>query len=546
VDVWGDIFLNTPNLDKLANEGAIFANFYTVAPLCTPSRASFMTGLYPPFTGADQNHGKLDTNITTWAEILRAEGGYHTGYMGKWHLDGEEKPLWGSNNRDFGFEDNKYRYNRGHWKYFNEINGEVEALEMDSEGRFQGAYKEHFATDFLMDRGIEFIESAAGKDDPFALVLSIPDPHGPNDNRPYYRNLYEDIHFKVPDSARRNWKFSPAPPGFNSFPKDEAPPIGEVDEWIEEFENGPFWQRHMRQYYGMVKCIDYNIGKLLRTLKDLDIDDNTMIVFTSDHGDTLMEHGKLNKGRPYEASAGIPFLVRYPDKVPAGKVVETAYSSVDFAPTILGLMGVEIPATVSFQGVDGSQELTSSQKLTNDQTQIVYSFDTGKTPVWAAAIKAGYKLVISKSDVPWLFDVTLDPEEMHNFIDMSSHSHIVEELRPALIEAMKKYNIPMGIISNFIYLDKPACVDRRDILPINNGKKAFCSDIGVTVNPSKCTAQLKISNHCPYTCKTCCEDSTGLMWYNGGAMRCDSLQNLCDVSVRVRQFCPSTCGECSQ
>lgn len=81
---------------------------------------------------------------------------------------------------------------------------------MDSEGRFQGAYKEHFATDFLMDRGIEFIESAAGKDDPFALVLSIPDPHGPNDNRPYYRNLYEDIHFKVPDSARRNWKFSPA------------------------------------------------------------------------------------------------------------------------------------------------------------------------------------------------------------------------------------------------------------------------------------------------------------------------------------------------
>jgi arylsulfatase A-like enzyme len=93
VDVWGDMSLDTPNIDKLANEGAIFTNFYTVAPLCTPSRASFMTGLYPPFTGAaDQNHGKLATNLTTWAEVLRKEKGYHTGYMGKWHLDGEEKP----------------------------------------------------------------------------------------------------------------------------------------------------------------------------------------------------------------------------------------------------------------------------------------------------------------------------------------------------------------------------------------------------------------------------------------------------------------------
>ncbi len=93
VDVWGNVFLETPNIDRLASEGALYTNYYTVAPLCTPSRASFFTGLYPQFTGgADMNHGAMSPDLKTWAEVLRDEKGYHTGYMGKWHLDGEEKP----------------------------------------------------------------------------------------------------------------------------------------------------------------------------------------------------------------------------------------------------------------------------------------------------------------------------------------------------------------------------------------------------------------------------------------------------------------------
>jgi hypothetical protein len=478
--------------------------------------------------------------------------------------------LWGSNNRDFGFEDNKYRkffridilfirkeprtiyslcnasitgYNRGHWKYFSETNGKVTAHEMDAEGNFVGNYKEHFATDFLMDRGIEFIESAVDNSDPFALVLSIPDPHGPNENRPYYRNMYDDIHFKVPETARKNWKFDPAPPGFNSFAEDEAPPIDDVDTWIDEFENGPFWQRHMQQYYGMVKCIDYNIGRLLQTLKDKGIDDNTIIVFTSDHGDTLMEHGKLNKGRPYETAAGIPFLVRYPEKVPPGKVIETAYSSVDFAPTILSLMGVNIPSNVPFQGVDGSEELTSSQLLTSNEHQIIYSFDTGNTPTWAAAIKDSYKFVVSKNDIPWLFDLNSDPEEMYNYIDSYYHRDIAEELRLALVQALTNYDIPLTEITNTIYLDKPVCQDSKDILPLTNGNIAFCKDLGETMNLSKCENQPKIRNHCPHTCGTCCKDSPGMIWVNGSARQCESLQNNCHMD-KVQRFCPETCNLC--
>lgn len=117
VDVWGiNKNLDTPNIDSLARNGALYSNYYTVSPLCTPSRGSFFSGMFPPFNGAaDQNHGKLDVNIKTWPQILK-ERGYTLGYFGKWHLDGEEKPGWGAPiGREFGFDDNKYRFNRGHW-----------------------------------------------------------------------------------------------------------------------------------------------------------------------------------------------------------------------------------------------------------------------------------------------------------------------------------------------------------------------------------------------------------------------------------------------
>ena len=95
VDVWGDdVFLSTRNIDRLAYGGALCENFYTVAPLCTPSRASFMTGMYPQFTGADFNHSPMDTSLKTFSQILQEQKGYKTAYLGKWHLDGDDKVCW--------------------------------------------------------------------------------------------------------------------------------------------------------------------------------------------------------------------------------------------------------------------------------------------------------------------------------------------------------------------------------------------------------------------------------------------------------------------
>lgn len=179
-NVWGKNWVYTPNIDRLSEEGALFSNFYTVAPLCTPSRASFMSGLYPSFTGADANTAVMNVDVITFAKILKEQENYFTSYMGKWHLSGDAKPGWNDPGRDFGFDRSRFKFNRGHWKYFEASKDSWEVFEhtIDDEGRFEGRLEEHYATDFLFDRGVDDIDVALEKNRPFAMVLSIPDPHG--------------------------------------------------------------------------------------------------------------------------------------------------------------------------------------------------------------------------------------------------------------------------------------------------------------------------------------------------------------------------------
>ena len=257
-----------------------------------------------------------------------------------------------------------------------------------------------------------------------------------------------------------------------------------------------------------------------------------------------LEHAVMNKNQPYETAAGIPFIIKYPDRIRPGKVIETAYSSVDFAPTLLSMMGIsQLPTDVNFQGVDGSHELLSPELVTSNDDQITFSLETGNSPHWVFAIKKGYKLVFSRNDVPWLFDLNRDPDEMINFATSSWHQPIFEELRDALIEAMQKYEFPLAMLSNSIYLDVPACIDSRDALPLNNGKVSFCTDIGNSVPFERCERQWKIRQNCPVSCKNCCRDSPGKIWVNKEVRMCNSLKDLCRNSA-VQQFCPETCNSC--
>ncbi|MFH1717188.1 MAG: sulfatase-like hydrolase/transferase, partial [Planctomycetota bacterium] len=322
---YGGTIVKTPSIDFLAANGALCERFYATSPVCTPSRAAFVSGRYPQNTPAVNNNIPMGDETVTFAEILRRQG-YATGYAGKWHLDGEGRPQWAPP-RKFGFEDNRYMFNRGHWKKMEETAAGPAVAARNAKGQptydVAGADEKSFTTDWLANKTIDFIDSH--KDVPFCYMVSIPDPHGPNTVRAPYDTMFEQVQVPIPATFHKSKEQTP----------DWAPPEKGLTE--------KSLRRLMPPYYGMVKCIDDNVGRILEALRKNGVLERTIVVFTADHGDLCGEHIRLNKGVPYEGSAKVPFIMYYPAKIKAGTVVNQVLGCVDFLPTVLGLMGVETP-----------------------------------------------------------------------------------------------------------------------------------------------------------------------------------------------------------
>lgn len=415
--VWGaGVAVETPHIDTLAREGALCTSFYGTTPLCAPSRASLMTGLYPHATGVPVNHLSLDDDRVTFAEILRRQG-YSTGYIGKWHLDGEAKPGWAPK-RKFGWDDNRYMYNRGHWKHFEESpDGPRVKAPLGADGMptyaLGDADEKTYPTDFLTDRTIAFMER--NKEKPFCVMLSIPDPHQPDTVRPPYDTMYNHFDYKEPrtmfkePSQSTNWIVGN---------EGDAIPDRKID------------QKNMSGYFGMVRLIDDNVGKLLRFLDKEKLRENTIVIFLSDHGDLLGEHGRLNKRSPYEGSAISPLIVRYPLKIRPGKRIHSAMTTADFGPTVLSLMGSSA-ALDNTHGRDLAEQFLNG-RLNVTEPDIVYTRGVmsplGPPPYWLAAIDHRYKLVISKGEPPWLIDLEKDPDEISNYYKHPEYRLITQKL----------------------------------------------------------------------------------------------------------------------
>jgi len=414
--MWGkDAVVTTPNIDWLAEHGAICTSFYATTPVCSPSRAAFVSGLYPQNTPVVTNNIPMDDGVVTFAEILHRKG-YATGYAGKWHLDGTGKPQW-TPERRFGFEDNQYMFNRGHWKRLEDTADGPRVKARNAAGApsydVQGADEKSFTTDFLADKTVAFINDH--RDEPFCFMVSLPDPHGPDTVRPPYDTMFEKQTYETP----------------RTFDKPAA--------------NSPSWGKPsggfngMASYYGMVKCIDDNVGKILDTLRSSELLDNTIVVFTADHGDLRGEHHRQNKGVPYEGSAKIPFVVYYPDKIKPGTVINVALGCVDFLPTIISLMGSK--TTGRTEGRDASRLLVDG-KAPDNWADVTFMRSTGDEAGWLAAVTDRYKLIYSTAGDPWLFDLENDPDELVNsFID-SAHREVVRELSRQLAEYGQRYNDP--------------------------------------------------------------------------------------------------------
>jgi arylsulfatase A-like enzyme len=418
--MWGDAVVETPHIDWIAEHGALCTSFYATTPVCSPSRASLMSGRYPQNTPVVTNDVPLSDDVVTFAEILRRHG-YVTGYAGKWHLDGNGKPQWAPQRR-FGFEDNRYMFNRGHWKQLEDTadGPRVKARNGNSPTySVAGADDKSFTTDFLADKTVDFIRAHQGE--PFCFMVSLPDPHGPDTVRPPYDSMFQTQTYQQPRSA-------------------QGPDAG-LPSWGRK-QGGGFNQS---KYYGMVKCIDDNVGKILDALRDAGRIDDTIVVFTSDHGDLRGEHGRQNKGVPYEASAKIPFVIYYRGKIQPGTVIDEALGCVDFLPTILHLM--DVPTAGKEEGRDAA-ELFLTGRAPDGWNAITFFRSTGDVNGWLAAATDRCKIVFATADDPWLFDLERDPDELTNFFSDPAYRETVRELSRQLADYGRKYHDPRAANEN--------------------------------------------------------------------------------------------------
>jgi len=252
------------------------------------------------------------------------------------------------------------------------------------------------------------------------------------------------------------------------------------------------------------------------------------------------EHGLYNKGSPYKTSAGVPFIIRFPRNITEGKVVETAFTSPDFAPTILSIMGID-HSDVNFQGIDGSGHVLNSEdglinkKDKKEQKRFIY----GGT--WASIVDDRYKLVLSNTDEPYLFDLKKNPSETINFyFKNSKYKRKAESLGWRLMKAMKKYHFKRN---STVFLDKPPCQDSKDQIP--HLLHRVCDDLLLDKYKNKCKLK-DVSNFCPNTCSgSCCKDSTGTHVRTLKWKKCKNITRERDCkNESVQKFCPLKCNVC--
>lgn len=413
----GDKNAITPNLDKLASESINLKNAISGTPVCTPHRASLMTGQYPLTTGMFMNDVLLDTNATTMAKVFK-KAGYNTGFVGKWHIDGHGRNTYIPPTRQQGFQ---------YWKALecsHDYNNSAYYIGDSKKKMVWEGYDVIAQTEDV----IGYIKKQASQANPFLMFISIGSPHDPYQTAPEkYRKIYENRDFKINPNV----------------PEDKIEKV----------------KKDLLGYYSHITAIDECIGKMWQSLKDLGIDENTIIVFSADHGDLLGAHGAWNKQQPYEESLRVPFLVHYPKlfgKTP--KTLPTLINSPDIMPTLLGLSEIKIPNSV--EGIDFSGVLKGTKKDKITQTLIACYQPFGQ---WTRrmggkeyrGIYTGKYTYTRDLNGPWLlFDNEIDPFQMNNLIgkpefaaiqndlDLRLKSELVkrkDEFRPGM-EYIKKWN----------------------------------------------------------------------------------------------------------
>ncbi|MHC4871639.1 MAG: sulfatase-like hydrolase/transferase [Planctomycetota bacterium] len=459
IGAYGSTVTSTPNLDKLAKESAVFENAVCSQPVCSPSRGSLVTGQYPHTHGCIINCGPaypgegLREETQTIAEMLKPYG-YKAGYVGKWHIGDEVKPqhgfedYWISTEDCYNTEDEHEKWGFCSYRDYLLEKGYTPEAKNGTFRREQtvGLPEEDSRIAFITKEANRFLEE--NKDNDFVLAVNYLEPHppyeGPTDDL-YDRDKIELMPNYTDESTdgmslRSEKMVEYCQTRSQSLEK----PFNEDDE------NHSNMKDLQARYYGLVDLADKYTGMVIDKLKELGLYDNTMIVYTTDHGDMMGSHGMLNKCVMYDEALVIPFMVRHPEYTAEEKRILEAANITDIVPTVLSGIGKDIPEAVQGEDLmplikgereDNLEKGTISewngrlQRMHGRHEDIFKDVEhffirSIRTPKW--------KLNVNLEDKWELYDLENDSLEMNNLIYDSSKKDIIELLLSQLKDWQKK------------------------------------------------------------------------------------------------------------
>jgi arylsulfatase A-like enzyme len=403
----GHPFIKTPGMDRLAEEGVVFEHTYNTTSLCSPSRASILTGLYAHNHGVKNNHTPWTGKSKTFLEHL-SQSGYATAFIGKWHMPGKGLP-------DMPFLDLfvSYTYREGQGAYFNcpmIVNGN----EVPS--------RKPYITEEITDYAVEFMEEQVRKSEdeqkPFCIYLSHRPGHPPFQSPKDISGMYadEDVSKVLPKHADSMW-------------------YGKTKGNVFQGTMMGSYHDQYRRYCETLTAMDQDIVNLLNKIDELGLTDNTMVIYMGDNGMQWGKHDRHGIREPYEDSARLPLVVRAPWLTPDPGMRRKQLSlNIDIAPTLLDIAGIPVPREMDGQSLLPILE-TPGKKGRNAFLMEFWRYYPENTPSYVGVRSNRYKYIqFEKGRDPWLFDLKTDPQEMENLFGTPAGDAILPKMKQTLLE----------------------------------------------------------------------------------------------------------------
>jgi arylsulfatase A-like enzyme len=430
---------DTPNLDRIAAEGMRFDSCFCTNSICTPSRASILTGTYNHVNGVTTLVTPMDNTLDTYPKRLQAAG-YQTAMFGKWHLG------HGPDHDPTGFD--RWRVLPGQGHYHNPV-----MLQPRADGRGHDIVERGgYVTDLITDDCLRWLDKR-DPDRPFALMCHHKAPHRSWEPSRKHFSLFDGIDIPEPATLFDDHDGRAEVVQAMRMRIMDLDPIVDLKATVppgltEDEEIRWRYQRYIKDYLRTIASIDDSVGRLLDWLDDEGLAENTIVVYTSDQGFFLGDHGWFDKRMMYEESVAMPLLVRYPAEVAAGSVCDDIALNVDFAPTFLELAGIDVPGTM--QGTSLAP-LLRGQTPDDWQQSMYYRYwmhddAIHRVPAHYGVRTRTHKLIGYYNDPldqvgargpavepEWeLFDLVADPHELHNVINDPAYRRVARVLRDEL------------------------------------------------------------------------------------------------------------------